>query len=74
MENCLGAAPVQLASVCLKTAEVQEKQLPSPVSSGSSALDNEVLDGGFHYGEITSVAGAKGSGKSFVGFSHIQHF
>lgn len=37
-------------------------------------MDQEALDGGFRYGEITAVAGGGGVGKSLVGFSRFFFF
>ena len=51
----------------LLTAAVEHERLkPKPASSGSLGIDIDALDGGFRYGEITSVAGASGMGKTLV--------
>ena len=46
-------------------------QLPPPASSGSFAIDTSALGGGYRYGEITSIAGPTGTGKSLLGFHAI---
>ena len=58
-----------LASTLLAAAETHEKTRPPPASSGLLAIDQLVLDGGFRYGEITSIAGAGDVGKTAVGFA-----
>lgn len=66
------AAPGLLASTLLAEAEAQAKVRPSSASSGLNTIDDLALDGGFRYGEITSVAGASGSGKTLVCiFPHV---
>ena len=56
-----------LASKLLSLAQAHEKRKPAPASCGSAALDQAALDGGFRYGEITSITGATGMGKTLVG-------
>ena len=65
--DAVEAAPAQLASVLLAAALSKDKSRPTPASSGLDGIDSLVLDGGFRYGEITSIAGASGMGKSLVG-------
>ena len=60
------AAPGILASSLLALAEAHEQLKPEPGSSGSTTLDEAALEGGFRYGEITSIAGASGIGKTLV--------
>lgn len=61
------AAPVLLGSNLLTAARVHEHRRPEPASSGSVVIDENALDGGFRYGEITSIAGTNGMGKTLVG-------
>lgn len=63
------AAPGLLASTLLAAAEAHMKTRPSSASSGLNILDDLALQGGFRYGEVTSIAGTSGSGKTLVGFS-----
>ena len=63
------ATPGTIAINLLALAEAHEQLQPAPASSGSSILDEAALEGGLRYGEITSIAGASGMGKSLVGFS-----
>lgn len=67
-EDSLVALP-SLASAILMTAEAEESSLRAPVSCGLATIDDLVLDGGFRYGEITSIAGATATGKTLVGSS-----
>lgn len=77
------AAPGQLASVLLEAALLKKRSTPAPASSGLDKIDSAVLHGGFRYGEITSIAGVSGIGKTLVGpllsliadftFSHISN-
>lgn len=60
------AAPGLLASTLLAAAEAHAKTRPSSASSGLNIIDDLALHGGFRYGEITSIAGASGSGKTLV--------
>lgn len=60
------AAPVQLGSNLLAAARAHDESRPEPVTSGSAVIDEQALDGGFRYGEITSVAGTNGTGKTLV--------
>lgn len=64
-------APGFDASTLLAAAEAHEKTRPLPVGTGISSIDNQALGGGFRYGEITSIAGASGSGKTLVCFVPI---
>ena len=64
-------APPLLGSNLLAAARAHESTRPTPASSGSAALDEGALSGGFRYGEITSIAGASGSGKTLVGLNNI---
>ena len=59
-------APALLGSTLLANEEERESTRPDSASSGNRSIDAEVLDGGFRYGEITSIAGASGSGKTTV--------
>ena len=61
------AAPVQLGSNLLAAARAHDNSRPAPVSSGSAVIDEQALDGGFRHGEITSIAGNSGTGKTLVG-------
>lgn len=62
-----GEAPGQLASVLLEAALAKKRSTPAPASSGLDDIDSAVLQGGFRYGEITSIAGVSGVGKTLVG-------
>ncbi|KAL8659467.1 MAG: hypothetical protein Q9226_000426 [Calogaya cf. arnoldii] len=64
-------APALLGSTLLVNEEKLDASKPSPLSSGLDTLDREALDGGFRYGEITSVAGASGTGKTLLVFQII---
>ncbi len=61
------AAPGFPASSVIALAQAHEYLKPAPASSGSTILDQAALEGGFRYGEITSIAGASGMGKTLVG-------
>jgi len=61
------AAPVLLGSNLLRAARIHDTQRRAPASSGSAVIDEKALDGGFRYGEITSIAGSSGMGKTLVG-------
>ncbi len=67
-ENSL-AAPAILGDKLLAAAIAYEKLRPLPASSGCALIDETALSGGFRYGEITSMAGASGTGKTLVGSS-----
>ncbi len=69
MSGTTQAPPGILASSRLMTAEAEEALQRPPVSCGLSAIDDLALDGGFRYGEITSIAGATATGKTLVCFS-----
>lgn len=56
-----------LGSSLLALAQSHESLKPAPACSGSTILDDAALAGGFRYGEITSIAGASGMGKTMVG-------
>ena len=60
------AARVILGSSLLAVARTHDKLRVSPASSGSAIIDEMALDGGFRYGEISSVAGINGTGKTLV--------
>ncbi|KAL9599361.1 MAG: hypothetical protein Q9219_003894 [cf. Caloplaca sp. 3 TL-2023] len=64
-------APALLGSTLLASEEHRESRRPTPASSGNRSIDQEVLDGGFRYGEITAIAGAKGSGKTTLVYQAI---
>lgn len=68
------AAPAQLASALLEAALSRNESTPTPASSGLDEIDTVALHGGFRYGEITSIAGASGTGKTLVrlSFSSLQ--
>ena len=61
------AAPPLLGSNLLVSAQAHEGARPLPANSGSATIDQNALEGGFRYGEITSIAGASGTGKTLVG-------
>ena len=50
----------------LATARRSSQQKLKPASSGSAVIDEKTLEGLFRYGEITSIAGASGTGKTLV--------
>ena len=60
------AAPAILGSSLLSAAKEHEKQNHVAAISGSATIDEKPLEGGFRYGEITSIAGASGTGKTLV--------
>ncbi len=64
-------APPLLGSNILAAARAHESTRPAPASSGSAALDEGALSGGFRYGEITSIAGASATGKTLVGRNDV---
>lgn len=68
------AAPGLLASTLLAAAEAQAKTRPSSASSGLNIIDDLALYSGFRYGEVTSIAGASGSGKTLVGCLSMSSF
>ncbi|KAL9581339.1 MAG: hypothetical protein Q9212_003960 [Teloschistes hypoglaucus] len=65
------AAPPLSGSTLLANEERHESSRPAPASCGNGAIDRGALDGGFRYGEITSIAGAKGTGKTLFAFHAI---
>ena len=67
MSTTPDAAPPLLGSNLLASAQAHEKTRPQPASSGSATIDQDALEGGFRYGEISSIAGASGTGKTLVG-------
>ena len=67
MSEIARAAPPILGTNLLAVARVREKEKPLPASSGSALIDESALEGGFNYGEITSLAGTSGTGKTLVG-------
>ncbi|KAL8772982.1 MAG: hypothetical protein Q9209_002002 [Squamulea sp. 1 TL-2023] len=71
MEISQDAAPPLLGSTLLASELKLDISRPCPVSSGNDTIDKAVLDGGFRYGEITSVAGANGTGKTLLAFQTI---
>lgn len=60
------AAPGLLGSTLLSIARSQAIKRPRPASSGCIGIDDVALDGGFRYGEIASIAGESGTGKTTV--------
>lgn len=66
-ENSQAVPPV-LGSALLATAKAEKGMLREPLSCGLASIDNVVLDGGFRYGEIMSIAGATATGKTLVCF------
>ena len=66
------AAPGILGSTLLSNDVKHLKTMPAPASAGCAAIDTLALDGGFRYGEITSIAGAKGMGNSLVRFNVLR--
>ena len=74
MANEDPAAPGLLASTLLAAAEAHAKSRPSSASSGLDVIDDLALNGGFRYGEVTSIAGASGSGKTLVGCHSMVSF
>lgn len=60
------AAPGLLGSTLYAAAKTKATLLRPPASSGCTGIDEVALDGGFRYGEITSIAGARGTGKTTV--------
>lgn len=64
-------APPFLASTLLSIAQSHVKSRPPPASAGLFAVDDLALEGGFRYGEITSIAGATGTGKTLLVFHAI---
>ncbi|KAI4122773.1 MAG: hypothetical protein LQ338_005613 [Usnochroma carphineum] len=78
MGNPQEDTPAFLGSTLLANEERLESLTPPPVSCGHRDIDIETLDGGFRYGEVTSIAGVSGTGKTTLAFqaiaSHlIQH-
>ena len=67
-----GAAPAVLASMLFPSALAQAESKPSPASSGLADIDSLALESGFTYGEITSIAGVSGTGKSLVRNGSLQ--
>lgn len=72
-ESAEAASPI-LASNLLAAAKAHAHATPAPASSGSAVIDEQALCGGFRYGEITSIAGISGTGKTLVGFETITIF
>lgn len=68
MNGIAEAAPALLGSTLLANEEKHECTKPASASAGNRSVDGAVLNGGFRYGEITSVAGAIGTGKTTVSF------
>ncbi|KAL8728872.1 MAG: hypothetical protein Q9166_005112 [cf. Caloplaca sp. 2 TL-2023] len=71
MNNSHEAAPALLGSTLLANEEKLGTSRPRPVSSGNKAIDTQALEGGFRYGEIASIAGASGTGKTLLVFQAI---
>ncbi|KAL8933153.1 MAG: hypothetical protein Q9216_006500 [Gyalolechia sp. 2 TL-2023] len=65
------AAPPLLGSTLLAVEENHSRATPAPVSSGNHMIDKEALDQGFRYGEITSIAGPTGTGKTTLAYQAI---
>ena len=61
-------APPILGSTLLAAALARSRSHPAlpPLCTGYPSIDT-ALDGGLRFGEITSVAGASGMGKTLVG-------
>jgi len=59
------AAQPVLGSTLLATALAKTEPELAPASTSCHTLDT-ALHGGFRYGEITSLAGASGTGKTLV--------
>lgn len=72
MTDSDGPAPGLVASTLLTTAEAHDRTLPMPVETGVASIDHQALGGGFRHGEITSIAGANGTGKTLVCFILIS--
>ncbi|KAL8639598.1 MAG: hypothetical protein Q9228_003380 [Teloschistes exilis] len=70
VDDKAGAPPLS-GSTLLANEEKHESSRPAPASCGNWAIDTGALDGGFRYGEITSIAGAKGTGKTLFAFHAI---
>ncbi|KAL8719957.1 MAG: hypothetical protein Q9225_003105 [Loekoesia sp. 1 TL-2023] len=68
MSGLAEAAPALLGSTLLANEEKHESTKPASASAGNRLIDEEVLDGGFRYGEITSIAGAIGTGKTTLAY------
>ncbi|KAL8763635.1 MAG: hypothetical protein Q9184_000635 [Pyrenodesmia sp. 2 TL-2023] len=64
-------APVLLGSTLVVNEEEHEHLKPLLASCGSRDIDLEVLEGGFRYGEVTTVAGAPGTGKTTLAYHLI---
>ena len=67
MANSTEAALPLLGHHVLAAARKTNITKPKPASSGSAVIDEKALLGGFRHGEITSVAGGSGTGKTLVG-------
>ena len=65
----VSAAPPYIASALVKLANFTRPC--TQASSGSFAIDDFALEGGYRYGEITSIAGPKGTGKTLLGYHAI---
>ena len=66
-------APAMTGLAMLEATLEAEKHKPTPASTGCPAVDESALEGGFRYGEITSIAGSSGVGKTLV-FFLVQGF
>ncbi|KAL9029107.1 MAG: hypothetical protein Q9196_002620 [Gyalolechia fulgens] len=65
------AARALLGSALLVAEENHNRITPAPASSGNYTIDKEALDEGFRYGEITSIAGPTGTGKTTLAYQAI---
>ena len=68
--NASGLASSHLGTNLLRVAE-QRTWHATAASCGSVLLDEVVLGGGFRYGELTSIAGASGTGKSTMAYHAV---
>lgn len=66
------ATSALLGSHLLGAAKAHGILRPAPASSGSAVIDENALAGGFRYGEITSIAGISGTGKTLVGLVSLD--
>lgn len=57
-----------LGSTLLSASKTNANRVLPYLSSGCTGIDEEALSGGFNYGEITSIAGSNGTGKTTVSF------
>ncbi|KAL8825762.1 MAG: hypothetical protein Q9170_007669 [Blastenia crenularia] len=71
MSNLDEVAPALLGSTLLINEETYEASALALASSGNLSIDREALDGGFRYGEITTIAGGTGTGKTTLAYQAI---